>query len=187
MKTQRQPEGSHTTGADDLCNPQSCSGFPTHPYIVNLQDFTVLQGPSDTCHQEIPTCQAEQAGAESQALPHSIPGENKQELPRNYRCSHSVSRGAAEMEIPAAKQSPGRGRAPLSSPVPSQHRAWCSAHTGHWDSTICHPPRPLCTLFSKKNRLCITAQSPDKLCHEWSSQAAPALAESQKAAALQES
>lgn len=39
------------------------------------------------------------------------------------------------MEIPAAKQSPGRGRAPCSSPVPSQHRA----HTGHRDSTCSAP------------------------------------------------
>lgn len=60
------------------------------------------------------------------------------------------------MQIPAAKQSPGRERAPLSSPVPSQHRAWCSEHTGHCDSTIHHPPCPLCT---KKNRLCIRAQT----------------------------
>lgn len=51
--------------------------FPHIHSLSSYGDFTVLQSPPDTCHQKITACQAEQAGAESQALPHSIPGENK--------------------------------------------------------------------------------------------------------------
>lgn len=43
----------------------------THcPFTGTSLTCTVLQGPPDTRHQKIPTCQAEQAGEESQALPH---------------------------------------------------------------------------------------------------------------------
>lgn len=39
-------KGPTPTGADDLCNPQSCSGFPTHPFIVILRGFHSPAGPS---------------------------------------------------------------------------------------------------------------------------------------------
>lgn len=60
--------------------------FPQIHTLSSYRDFTVLQGPPETCQQKITTCQAEQAEAESQALPHSIPGENKHSCQsRNYQ------------------------------------------------------------------------------------------------------
>lgn len=127
---------------------------------------SVLKGPPDTHHQKITTCQAEQAGAESQALPHwltafqektSIPvkAETTKEICMQPQCEQGRT-----LQQLRCKALAGGG---LPSALLYHHNTQPGAlHSQDTDSTICHPPCPLCTLFSKTTRTLYHSTKPRK-------------------------
>lgn len=137
--------------------------------------FTVLQGPPDTHHQKITTCQAEQAGAESQELPHWLTAfQVKIGMPVKAETTKEIwmqpqgkqGRTLWQLRCKSLQQSKALAGGGLPSALLYHHNRepWCSACTGHCDSTVCHPPCPLCTLFSKKKKIFVSQHRAQTSC-----------------------
>lgn len=120
---------------------ESCPGFPTHPYIVILQGF---HRPAQSCRalhthtlpkNHHPLSRASRSRKPSTAsLADSIPGENKQKLPRKYGCSHSGSReepSCSRDVNPCSKAKPwqGEGSLQLSCTITTQNLVLCTPRT----------------------------------------------------------